>query len=116
MCFISRDDLIRAIEHIIACEQLVGPINVLAPEFVTNEEFAKTLGGILHRPVLVRLPGFILRLAMGEVAEAILAGDTRLKPEKLLAAGFRFDYPDLESALRHELSQQERYRRAAARA
>ena len=44
MCFISRDDLIRAIEHIIACEQLVGPVNVLAPEPVTNEEFAKTLG------------------------------------------------------------------------
>ena len=107
MCFISRDDLIRAIEHIIACEQIVGPVNVLAPEPVTNREFAKTPGRILHRPVFVRIPAFVLRLAMGEVAEAILAGDTRLKPEKLLATGFRFDHPTLESALRHELSQKE---------
>jgi NAD dependent epimerase/dehydratase family enzyme len=107
MCFISRDDLIRAIEHIIACEQIVGPVNVLAPKPVTNEEFAKTLGRILHRPVFVRIPAFILRLAMGEVAEAILAGDTHLKPEKLLATGFHFDHPNLESALRHELGQKE---------
>jgi NAD dependent epimerase/dehydratase family enzyme len=105
MCFISRDDLIRAIEHIFACEEIVGPVNVLTPEPVTNEEFAKTLGRILHRPVFLRLPAFILRLAMGEVAEAILAGDTQLRPGKLLATGFHFDYPDLESALRHELSQ-----------
>jgi uncharacterized protein (TIGR01777 family) len=105
MCFISLDDLIRVIEHIIACEQIVGPVNVLTPGPVTNEEFAKTLGRILHRPVFLRLPAFILRLAMGEVAEAILAGDTQLRPGKLLATGFRFDYPDLEGALRHELSQ-----------
>ncbi len=105
MCFIARDDLIRAIEHIMACEQIVGPVNLLAPEPVTNEEFAKTLARVLHRPVFVRLPAFILRFVMGEVADAILAGDARLKPEKLLATGFRFDYPDLEGALRHELSQ-----------
>jgi uncharacterized protein (TIGR01777 family) len=104
MCFISRDDLIRAIEHIMACEEIVGPVNVLAPEPVTNREFARTLGRILHRPVFLRLPAFALRLAMGEVAEAIVAGDTHLKPEKLLASGFRFAYPDLESAIRHELS------------
>ncbi|MGE5176686.1 MAG: TIGR01777 family oxidoreductase [Hyphomicrobiales bacterium] len=105
MCFISRDDLIRAVEHIIACDRLSGPVNVLAPEPVTNEEFARTLGRVLRRPVFVRLPGAILRLAMGEVADAILAGDACLRPGKLLATGFRFDHPDLESALRHELAQ-----------
>jgi NAD dependent epimerase/dehydratase family enzyme len=46
----------------------------------------------------------VLRLAMGEVAEAIVSGDSHLKPEKLLAAGFHFDFPDIESAIRHELS------------
>ncbi len=106
MCFISRDDLIRAIEHIIVSERLAGPVNVLAPEPVTNREFARTLGRVLHRPVFVRLPGFVLKLAMGGVAEAILAGDANLRPAKLLASGFRFDHPDLESALRHELAQQ----------
>ena len=88
-------------------EKIVGHVNVLAPELVTNEEFARTLGRILRRPVFLKIPAFVLRLAMGEVAEAILAGDTRLKPEKLLASGFHFDFPDLESALRHELSLQQ---------
>jgi uncharacterized protein len=103
MCFVALDDMIRAIRHITVCEQLVGPVNVLAPEPVTNREFARTLGKILHRPVLVRVPAFLLRWAMGEVAEAILAGDSPLKPEKLLASGFRFDFPDIAGALRHEL-------------
>ncbi len=105
MCFIACDDMIRAIEHIMTCDQIIGPVNVLAPEPVTNADFAKVLGRILHRPVFLRVPGFILLVAMGEVAEAILAGDPHLKPEKLLATGFRFEFPDIESALRHELSQ-----------
>jgi uncharacterized protein (TIGR01777 family) len=104
ICFIALDDLIRAVEHIMACEQIVGPVNVLAPEPVTNEELARTLARVLHRPIFLRIPAFLLRIAMGEIAESILAGDTRLKPEKLLATGFRFDYPNLEAALRHELS------------
>jgi uncharacterized protein (TIGR01777 family) len=104
MCFIALDDMVRAIEHIMSCEQLTGPVNVLAPEVVTNLEFAKALGRILHRPVFVKIPAFVLRLAMGEVAEAIVAGDTRLIPEKLLASGFCFRFPDIDRALRHELS------------
>ncbi|HEY0592689.1 MAG TPA: TIGR01777 family oxidoreductase [Thermoanaerobaculia bacterium] len=105
MCFIALDDMVRAIEHIIDCETLSGPVNVLAPQVVTQREFAATLGSILHRPVILRIPGFLLRAMMGEVADAILAGDTNLKPEKLLASGFQFQFPDLTSALRHELQQ-----------
>lgn len=103
MCFIALDDMIRAIQHLTVCEQIEGPVNVLAPEPVTNREFARALGKILHRPVLLRVPAFLLRWAMGEVAEAILAGDSWLKPEKLLASGFRFDFPDIAGAVRHEL-------------
>jgi NAD dependent epimerase/dehydratase family enzyme len=95
--------MVRAILHIIDCEQLTGPVNVLAPEVVTNRQFARTLGRILHRPVFLKIPGFVLRLAMGEVAGAIAGGDAWLKPDKILASGFRFAYPDLASALRHEL-------------
>jgi uncharacterized protein len=103
MCFVTRDDMIRAIEHIMTCQQLNGPVNVLAPQVVTNREFAKTLGRILHRPVFLRIPAFMLRLAMGEVAEAIIEGDTHLRPDKLLTTGFQFECPDIESAIRHEL-------------
>ena len=104
MCFIALDDMIRAIEHIMNCDQIAGPVNVLAPEPVANKEFAMVLGKMLHRPVFLRVPAFILRLAMGEIAEAIVAGDSPLKPEKLLATGFQFHFPDIESAIRHELS------------
>ena len=103
MCFIALDDMVRAIEHIIDCEELAGPVNVLAPEPVTNREFARALAGILRRPTFLRVPRWLLRLAMGEVADAILEGDANLRPAKLTATGFRFLYPDITSALRHEL-------------
>ena len=104
MCFIARDDMIRAIEHIIENEKITGPVNTLTPEPVTFEEFARVLGKILHRPVFLKIPAFVLRLAMGEVAEMVLEGDTHLRPDKLLTTGFKFDFPNIESALRHELS------------
>lgn len=104
MCFIARDDMVRAIEQIMTCDQIVGPVNVLTPEPVTNQEFAKVLGKVLGRPVLLRIPAFVLRFAMGEVAAAIVSGDSRLKPEKLNATAFHFEFPDIESAIRHELS------------
>ena len=104
MCFVARDDMVRAIEFIMAHEQLSGPVNVLTPEPVTNAEFARTLSRVLQKPRFLRLPGPLLRLAMGEVADAIMEGDANLRPVKLAASGFVFLYPDLESALRHELS------------
>jgi uncharacterized protein (TIGR01777 family) len=104
MCFIALDDMVRAIEHIIDHEDLEGPVNVLTPEPVTNAEFARVLAGVLGRPTFLRVPRWLLRLAMGEVAEAILEGDSDLRPVKLTASGFRFLWPDITSAVRHELS------------
>jgi uncharacterized protein (TIGR01777 family) len=103
MCFIARDDMVRAIEHIIEHEELTGPVNVLTPAPVTNAEFARTLARLLGRPRFLRVPGWLLRLAMGEVADAILEGDADLRPAKLTATGFQFLYPDITSALTHEL-------------
>ena len=104
MCFIARDDLVRAIEHIIEREDLVGPVNVLAPAPVTNAEFARTLAAVLGRRRFLRIPRGVLRVAMGEVANAIVEGDANLRPAKLSATGFRFLCPDITSALRHELA------------
>jgi uncharacterized protein (TIGR01777 family) len=104
MCFVALDDLVRAIEHIIDREDLVGPVNVLTPTPVTNAEFVRALATVLRRPAFLRLPRWVLHLAMGEVADAILEGDADLRPAKLTATGFQFLYPDITSALRHELS------------
>ena len=104
MCFIARDDMVRAIQHIIDHNELCGPVNMSAPQPVSNAEFARILSHVVRRPRFLRVPGSILRLAMGEVADALLEGDANLRPKKLLASGFEFHWPDLESALRHELS------------
>jgi uncharacterized protein (TIGR01777 family) len=104
MCFIARDDMVRAIAHINEHDELTGPVNVLTPAPVTNTEFARVLARLLGRPRFLRVPGWLLRLAMGEVADAILEGDANLRPEKLTTTGFQFLYPDITSALTHELS------------
>ena len=104
MCFVALDDMVRAVEHIVDHEELAGPVNVLAPQPVTNAEFARALASLLHRPAFLRLPRWVLRLAMGEVADAICEGDANLRPAKLTETGFQFLCPDISSALKHELS------------
>jgi uncharacterized protein (TIGR01777 family) len=100
--WIALDDVVGVIHHLLARSDLSGPVNACSPEPVTNAELTKTLGHVLSRPTLVPVPGFALRIAFGEVADALLAS-TRMKPERLLATGYRFRFPELEGALRHVL-------------
>jgi uncharacterized protein len=103
MSWIARDDLVRALCFLIATDTVRGPINVTAPTPVTNAEFAKALGRVLHRPAVATIPAFALRLMYGELAdEALLAGQ-RVVPHALEAAGFSFLYPTVDAAFRHEL-------------
>jgi NAD dependent epimerase/dehydratase family enzyme len=70
---------------------------------VTNAEFTRTLGRVLRRPTLFPMPGFMARLVFGEMADALFLSSARVVPRKLQEQGFTFDYPQLESALRHLL-------------
>ena len=79
-------------------------MNTASPSPVTNAELTKTLGRVLGRPTLVPVPAFVLRLALGELADSVLAS-TRMRP-KLSAACFRFRFPELEPALRHLLARE----------
>jgi uncharacterized protein (TIGR01777 family) len=101
--WIALDDVVGVILHLLARRDLVGPVNASAPEPVTNAELTKTLGRVLGRPTVMPVPAFALRVAFGEVADALLAS-TRLRPERLLATGYRFRFPELEAALRHVLA------------
>ncbi len=76
-----------------------GVFNACVPEPVTQKEFARTLGQVLHRPAFLPLPGFILRLLFGEGASVLLTGQ-RMIPKRALEMGYRFKYPRLEEALR----------------
>jgi hypothetical protein len=83
---------------------LAGPVNAVAPEQVTNAEFTRALGRVLHRPTLLPLPAFAARLALGDVADELLLASARAVPEKLAAGGYVFRQPSLEPALRSILS------------
>lgn len=105
MSWVSVDDVIRALDFSLTHQNIRGPFNVTAPTPVTNEEFTKTLGKVLHRPTILPAPGFGLRLLLGEMADALLLSSTRVYPSKLEDAGFKFTYSNLETALQSILSE-----------
>ena len=100
MSWVAMDDVVAAISFILQNESLRGPINVVAPHPVTNEEFTKTLGRVLSRPTFMTMPAFAARLAFGEMADEMMLSSTRVAPKVLNDAGFRFQYPELEGAVR----------------
>jgi uncharacterized protein len=99
MSWIERDDLIRIIAHVMASEQLIGPLNATAPEPVRNQAFAQELAHALHRPALLRMPAKLVRLLGGEMAEELLLTGRRVLPDKAQASGFKFRHETLRSAL-----------------
>ena len=99
MSWIHVEDVARAFAFVLKTKSLDGPINLAAPNPVTNAEFTKALGRVLSRPTLFRVPGFALRIAMGEMAQFAL-GSARLYPLKLAQSGFRYRWNDIEPALR----------------
>lgn len=103
MSWISLDDAVEAMHHALAVEQMEGPVNIVARNSVTNAEFTKVLGRVLRRPTFFPLPAFAARLALGEMADALLLASTRVEPVRLVETGFEFRHADLETALRYLL-------------
>jgi uncharacterized protein (TIGR01777 family) len=102
MSWIAIDDVAGAVQHVLATESVRGPVNLTAPNPVTNREFARTLGRVLRRPAIARVPATVLRLALGEFASEVLGGQ-RVLPARIQGSGYRFEQPQLEGALRHVL-------------
>jgi len=103
MSWIALEDLLRVFHFAILNESLSGPINLVAPNPVSNKLFTKTLGGVLGRPTMFRVPKPILRAVFGEMADEALLSDQRVMPKALLNRGFDFLYPSLVQALRFSL-------------
>ena len=101
--WVALEDVVGAIVHCLAHSDLAGPVNVVAPQAVTSQQFAKTLGRVLGRPVLIPAPAPAARLLLGRLADEMLLASQRAEPARLLASGYRFLYPELEGALRHAL-------------
>jgi uncharacterized protein len=97
--WVALPDVTRAIEFALETANLAGPVNVVTPNPVTNLEFTRALGRAVHRPALLRVPAFALRVAFGEMAEATILQSQRVLPARLSASGFDFEYPELEAGL-----------------
>jgi len=104
MSWIALHDLVRVIRFSVEQGALSGPVNAVAAAPVTNAEFTAVLGRVLRRPAVMPVPTFALRALFGEMAALTMLASQRVRPARLERAGFRFDYPSLEGALRQELS------------
>jgi uncharacterized protein (TIGR01777 family) len=102
MSWVELGDAIRAIHHCLTCESLVGPVNVVSPNPVTNRQFTKILGSVLKRPTLLAVPRVLLRLTLGEIAADLLAS-ARVQPDRLIDTGFVFQHAELEEVFRQVL-------------
>jgi len=101
--WIHLDDLAGIIVSAIEQESWSGPVNGTAPDPVTNRELSKALGKALHRPAVLPVPGFALRLLYGEMAEIVTTGQ-RVLPAKALVLGYEFEHPRLQEALESALA------------
>lgn len=99
LAWIHLQDMVRAISFLIENSACSGAFNLTAPEPVTNKVFSKALAKSLNRPCLFNVPGFVMKVAMGESSTMILEGQ-RVIPQKLTTAGFSFDFPSIDEALR----------------
>jgi len=99
--FIALDDLTRVILFAIEKDELRGPVNAVTPNPVTNRVYTKVLGGVLNRPTFFAVPKIVARLAFGQMADELLLASQKVYPNRLINAGFHFDYPTIQETLEH---------------
>jgi uncharacterized protein (TIGR01777 family) len=100
LSWISTDDMISAMLHCLACTSLSGPVNIAAPEPVTNREFMSTLARVARRPLLAPIPASLLKIVYGQMASEIILSGCHVSTRKLEESGFQFRHPNLELALK----------------
>ncbi len=98
--WVTLADAVGVIQFVLSNDTLAGPINVVSPQAVTNREFTKTLGQVLRRPTILPMPAFAARLLLGEMADELLLASSCVVPAALNAAGYQFQHPQLDGALR----------------
>ncbi|MFB6518307.1 TIGR01777 family oxidoreductase [Streptomyces sp. NPDC056401] len=99
---ISMHDEIAALRHILDTPALTGPVNLTAPEPLTNREVTAAMGRVLHRPAVFAVPAPVMRVVLGEFSQDVL-GSQRVRPARLLDSGFVFRYPGIEESIRAAL-------------
>lgn len=101
--WVALEDLIRAIEMILNKDSIHGPVNIVSPNPVRQEEFSKILARLLNRPSFMTMPKWMVRLLFGVLADEMLLASISVEPAKLKQVGFQFKVPHLEEALKKAL-------------
>jgi uncharacterized protein (TIGR01777 family) len=102
--WIGRRDVLRALAFFLETPDIAGPVNLVGPEAVRNDTFTRALGEAVHRPAVIPVPDFAIRLMYGQMGVETVLGGQRVQPDKLLAAGFTFALPTLREALDEAVS------------
>ncbi len=100
MSWIALDEIPLIVAHLIAHEEIAGPVNLVSPQVVSNAQFTKVLGGVIKRPTVFPVPAVGVRLLFGEMGQALLLEGANVEPAVLEQSGYQFKYQDLESALK----------------
>jgi uncharacterized protein (TIGR01777 family) len=103
MSWIDVQDMVGAIHHILKNDLLQGPVNMVAPKPVRNEEFVKTLASVLSRPAILPMPAFAVKTVFGEMGESLLLASQKVEPGKLISSGYPFRHRELRQSLEHLL-------------
>jgi len=99
--WVTIDDVVEMIQYIMTNDSINGPVNLVSPNPVSNYQFTRTLGRVLHRPTILPMPGLIARIIFGEMANELLLAGTRAIPQKLINSGYKFRHSELEAALKY---------------
>lgn len=105
--WVARDEMASIVQHAIETVELAGPVNAASPHPLRNVEMAAAFGRVLGRRPGQPVPALLLRLLLGEMANALVLASRRIEPRRLLATGYAFRFADLEAAIRHEIGQHE---------
>lgn len=102
--WISSDDLVNAIQFLLANPQMTGVFNLVSPEVVTQKDFSKSFAAVIKRPAFLRMPAWLVKLLFGQMGEELLLSGQAVSPHRLLCQKFIFKHPTLLEALTHEFN------------
>ena len=102
--WVAMADVLGVIRFAMASPELSGPVNVVSPQETRCSDFTRTLGSVLRRPAILPMPAFAARMALGEMGDALLLASQRVRPGALEEAGYRFETPELDLAIRNAIS------------
>lgn len=107
LSWVDSQDVVNAYQFLLKRPDITGPVNITSPNPCMQKDFAKAYAKLLHRPLLLLTPAFIIHVLFGEMGDCLISHGQKVIPERLLKEGFKFQWPTIEKALEHEFAVRE---------